>query len=81
MSLDAFTWAHCLVRSRALDLTASAAGGAAASGAAACVRAQCMLPLLDLCNHGGAAALAVLRLRLRANGQPRRAARRRTLAP
>jgi len=75
VSLDAFTWAHCLVRSRALDLTAAAAGGGAAGGEGACVRAQCMLPLLDLCNHAGARATAVLRLRLRADGQPRRAAR------
>ena len=62
VSLPSFVWAHCLVRSRALDLTPQPDGSAQPQQPCGpFARVQCMLPLIDLCNHeaGGACTLTL----------------------
>jgi len=70
VSYPSFVWAHCLVRSRALDLTfnpvckngsvevTTQGPGGEAAGVS---RVQCMLPIIDLCNHaaGGSCTLSL----------------------
>ncbi|EIE19315.1 hypothetical protein COCSUDRAFT_44670 [Coccomyxa subellipsoidea C-169] len=61
VSLEAFVWAHCLVRSRALDLTADQG----------VFHERCMLPLIDMCNHDSNDTTCSLRVRLSPSGEPR----------
>ncbi|CAL5221852.1 g4113 [Coccomyxa viridis] len=64
ISLESFIWAHCLVCSRALELTADKAAGTA-------FHERCMLPVIDLCNHDGVHATCWLSMRLTPAGEPR----------
>ncbi|CAK0779847.1 hypothetical protein CVIRNUC_004869 [Coccomyxa viridis] len=64
VSLESFLWAHCLVRSRAFELTAGLAEGHA-------LHERCMLPVIDLCNHDGVGATCRLSVRLSPAGAPR----------
>jgi hypothetical protein len=72
VSLASFIWAHCLVRSRALDLQLAHGADDAANPAVNSGTAQlslCMIPLLDLANHcSGPNATCTVRLRVRAGG-------------
>ena len=72
VSLASFIWAHCLVRSRALDLQLGGGTGNAATPGGSGGAAQlglCMIPLLDLANHrSGPAATCTVRLRVRPGG-------------
>jgi hypothetical protein len=70
--LASFIWAHCLVRSRALDLQLAHGADDAAKPDGNSGTAQlslCMIPLLDLANHrSGLNATCTVRLRVRAGG-------------